>query len=60
MKSRFTSRLKVAALALPIAFFWTVTNEPTRAFAAVIANGTVMVGTGNGKVTEFDQNGTAI
>lgn len=60
MKSRFTSRLKVAALALPIAFFWTVTNEPTRAFAAVIANGTVMVGTGNGKVTEFDQNGTIL
>lgn len=60
MKSRFTSRLKVAALALPIAFFWAVTNGPASAFAAVIANGTVMLGTGNGKVTEFDQNGNIL
>ncbi len=58
MKPGFTSSLKAAALALPIAIFATVSSRPASAFAAVIANGTVMVGTGNGRVTEFSQSGT--
>jgi DNA-binding beta-propeller fold protein YncE len=61
MKPRFTSRLKVAALTLIlIATCWAFTSGPASAFAAVIPNGTVMVGTGNGKVTEFDQDGNIL
>lgn len=60
MKSRFISNLKVAALAVSIAIFATVAGGPANAFAAVIANGTVMVGTGSGKVTEFTQSGTLL
>jgi len=60
MKSRFTSRLKVVALALPMAFLWAITGGPATASAAVIADGTVMVGTGNGDVTEFTQSGVIL
>jgi streptogramin lyase len=57
-KPKFTFRPKVAASALVLILTcWAVTNGPASAFAAVISTGTVMVGTGAGKVTEFDQTG---
>ncbi len=52
---KFTLRAKVASLTLAFLFAgW------ASAHAGVIPNGTVMVGTGNGFVTEFDQNGNML
>ncbi len=52
---RFTLRAKVASLTLAFLFAcW------ASAHAGVIANGTVLVGTGNGFVTEFDQTGAML
>ena len=62
MSQRFAVRRKIPAFALGlIAALWAVSNLPVSAYAApVIANGTVMVGTGNGKVSMYSQTGTLL
>jgi outer membrane protein assembly factor BamB len=52
---------KVVSLMLALLLAgWAIANAPASAHAGVIPNGTVMLGTVNGFVTEFDQNGNML